>query len=212
MQGRVLRASLAAVVFAALASCSVASAEGQPMATSTSVPVTTHWTADGFDVVAPASMWPQLDLLHSLHFDWELASAAQRPTPLIWSDLPIGVFGRYDRSNNVVALSNVLRSSGLEARTAILAHELTHLNDDLNGRLVDSSSAGCYAAEARAFRNEANFWMMAFGPQGKQLPDTIEARENAKMWAFVGNAHFLDLVLQTTPSYVRECGLDPVSR
>jgi hypothetical protein len=208
MLERVGRATLAAAVFAALTSGSVAFADPQPTTRPTPVPDAAHWTAYGFDVIAPASMWPMLVLLHTLHFDWELTSAAQRPTPLVWSDLPTGVFGQYDRSINVVRLSNVLLSSGVEARTAFLAHELTHLNDDLNGRLADGSSAGCYAAEVRAFENEANFWIMVFGPQGKQLPDPIEARENTRMWAFVGNPHFVDLVLQTTPSYIRQCGFE----
>jgi hypothetical protein len=191
---RVFRGALGAVLLVTVTSVSVASAEGP------------HWTAYGYDIIAPASMWPMLELLHTMHFDWELTSAAQRPTPLVWSDLPTGMFGQYDRSANVIRLSNVLLSSSTEARTAFVAHELTHLNDDLNGRLADGSSAGCYAAEVRAFENEANFWTMLFGPQGKPAPDPIEARENTKMWAFVGNPHFVDLVLQTTPSYVRQCG------
>jgi len=168
---------------------------------------TTHWVADGFTIAAPASMWPMLDLLHTMHFDWEIASAAQRPTPLVWADLPAGVFAEFDRSTNVIRLSRALQASSVEAGTAFLAHELTHLNDDLNGRLTHSSST-CYSAETRAFENEANFWSMVFGPQGKRAPDPIEARENMKMWAFVGNPTFADLVVRTTPSYVSECGAD----
>jgi hypothetical protein len=169
---------------------------------------TGHWTAYGFDITAPGSMWPMLELLHKQHFDWQLYSAQQRPTPLVWADLPTGVFGQYDRSNNVIRLANVLQTSSVEARTAFLAHELTHLNDDLNGRLADSSSETCYAAETRAFENEANFWIMTFGPDGKKAPDAFEARENTKMRAFVGHQHFADLVVRTTPSYVRQCGAD----
>jgi hypothetical protein len=187
-------------LLAMMATARLALADGQPTSD------TSHWTAYGFQVTAPASMWPMLELLHGQHFDWALASAGQRPTPLAWADLPAGVFGQYDRTNNVIRLSNVLVSSSLEARTAFLAHELTHLNDDLNGRLGDLSTEACYAAEARAFENEANFWIMLFGPQGKPSPDPIEAKENAKMWAFAGNPAFANLVLRTTPSYVRQCG------
>src|SRR5438093_160969 len=43
---------------------------------------TEHWTNYGFTITAPSSMWPMLELLHAEKFDWELASAAQRPTPL----------------------------------------------------------------------------------------------------------------------------------
>jgi hypothetical protein len=181
---------------------------GQP-ATSESLPpqAAGQWTAYGFNVTAAVSMFPMLEELHKFQFDWELASASERPTPLVWADLPNGVFGEYDRTADMVKLSNVLLMTSVEARTAFLAHELTHLNDDLNGRLVDSSSTGCYESEVRAFQNEANFWNMVFGPNGKPKPDPIEARENTKMWAFLGNAHFTDLVVRTTPSYIHECGV-----
>jgi hypothetical protein len=152
-------------------------------------------------------MFPMLEELHTLQFDWELSSASARPTPLVWANLPNGVFGEYDRKANLVKLSNVLLTSSVEARTAFLAHELSHLNDDLNGRLVDSSSSGCYESEVRAFQNEANFWSMVFGPNGKPNPDPIEARENTKMWAFLGNARYTDLVVRTSRSYIHECGV-----
>jgi hypothetical protein len=64
----------------------------------------------------------------------------------------------------------------------------------------------CYQAETRAFVNEANFWQMVVGPKGKTTQDPIEAQENAKMHAFVGNSQFADLVLRTTASYIKQCG------
>jgi hypothetical protein len=164
------------------------------------------WTAYGFNVVAPQSMWPMLELLHQQKFDWELYSAQQRPTPLVWANLPPGVYGQYVPSQNVVKVSWVLQSESVEVATAFLAHELTHLTDDLNGKLGDMSGDVCYAAETRAFVNEANFWQMTVGPQGKTTSDPIEMQENAKMFAFVGNSTFADLVLRTTASYVRQCG------
>src|SRR5437870_12864585 len=51
MLARVGRGTLAAVVFAALTSGSVAFAAGQPTATPTAVPDSAHWTAYGFDVI-----------------------------------------------------------------------------------------------------------------------------------------------------------------
>ena len=56
--------------------------------------------------------------------------------------------------------------------------------------------------------NEGNLWAMLFGRQGKADADAIEAQENTKMWAFVGNSHFADLVVRTTGSYVRQCSTD----
>ena len=165
-----------------------------------------HWTAYGFNVTAPATLWPMLELLHKQKFDWELASAGQRPTPLVWETLPPGVYGQYVPSLNVVKVSWVLQNSSVEVATAFLAHELTHLNDDLNGRLGNMSSSACYATESRAFVNEANFWQMVVGPRGKTTNDPIETEENAKMFAFVGNSQFADLVVRTTPSYVKQCG------
>jgi hypothetical protein len=165
-----------------------------------------HWTAYGFNVTAPSSMWPMLELLHKQRFDWELYSAQQRPTPLVWANLPVGVYGQYVPSRNVVKVSFVLQSSSVEVATAFLAHELTHLTDDLNGKLGDMTGDVCYAAETRAFVNEANFWQMVVGPQGKVTSDPIEIQENAKMFSFVGNSKFADLVLRTTASYVKQCG------
>jgi hypothetical protein len=153
-------------------------------------------------------MWPMLELLHKLHFDWELASASQRPTPLVWASLPSGVYGQYVPTLNIVRVSWVLQGSSVEAGTAFLAHELTHLNDDLNGRLGNMTGSACYEAETRAFVNEANFWQMVFGPLGKTTEDPIESQENAKMFAFVGNSPYADLVVRTTASYVQQCGVD----
>ncbi len=167
-----------------------------------------HWTAYGFNIRAPSSMWSMLELLHTQHFDWELASASQRPTPLVWSNLPNGIYGQYVPSQNVVRVSWVLQTESVEVATAFLAHELTHLTDDLNGKLGDMTGSVCYEAETRAFVNEANFWLMVVGPLGKPTVDPIEAQENAKMLAFVGNSHFADVVVRTTASYVKQCGYD----
>jgi hypothetical protein len=147
-----------------------------------------------------------LELLHQQHFDWELASAGQRPTPLVWASLPNGIYGQYMPKQNVVKVSWVLQTSSIEVATAFLAHELTHLTDDLNGKLGDMTGSVCYEAETRAFVNEANFWQMVVGPLGKDTSDPIETQENAKMMAFVGNSYFADLVVRTTASYVKQCG------
>jgi hypothetical protein len=201
--------TLAALGFAVLASGAPAAAFAEP-ATS-SIPASSdapgdHWTAYGFDVLAPASIWPMLEVLHRYRFDWELYSAQQRPTPLLWAPLPVGVYGQYAPSLNVVRVSYVLQSESVELGAAFLAHELTHLTDDLNGKLGNVSGDVCYAAETRAFVNEANFWEMVNGPQGKTTPDSLEQQENTKMFAFVGNSKFAELVLRTTPSYINQCG------
>jgi hypothetical protein len=165
-----------------------------------------HWTAYGFNITAPSSMWPMLELLHKYHFDWELYSAQQRPTPLVWAPLPAGVYGQYVPAQNIVKVSWVLQSKSVEVATSFLAHELTHLTDDLNGKLGNMTGDVCYDAETRAFVNEANFWQMVVGPQGKTTTDPVESQENLKMFAFVGNSHFADLVLRTTASYEKQCG------
>lgn len=180
-------------------------------ASTTSIPLSSdndsaQWTAYGFNITAPSSMWPMLELLHKYHFDWELYSAQQRPTPMVWGMLPHGVYGQYSPKLNVVRMSYVLQNESVELGAAFLAHELTHLTDDLNGKLGDMTGDVCYAAETRAFVNEANFWEMVNGPDGKTTSDALETQENTKMFAFVGNSHFADLVLRTTSSYIRQCG------
>src|SRR5437867_4495287 len=81
-----------------------------------------HWTAYGFNITAPSSMWPMLELLHKYHFDWELYSAQQRPTPLVWAQLPVGAYGQYVPSQNLVKVSWVLQDESVELGTAFLAH------------------------------------------------------------------------------------------
>jgi len=103
-------------------------------------------------------------------------------------------------------MSYVLQNEKPELGAAFLAHELTHLTDDLNGQLGDIRGNACYAAETRAFVNEANFWLMVNGPRGTQTSDPIESQQNAKMFAFVGNSRYADVVIRTTPSYVQQCG------
>jgi hypothetical protein len=147
-----------------------------------------------------------LELLHTQHFDWELASASRRPTPIVWAALPAGTYGSYVPSANIVKLSRILQNESVELGAAFLAHELTHLTDDLNGQLGNLSGEACYGAETRAFVNEANFWQMVNGPQGKPTLDAIEDQENQKMFAFVGNNRFADLVVRTTSSYIQQCG------
>ena len=195
-----------------LISASTAAAEGSSIATLPGGPGTISpisqsvWTAYGFHVVAPRDVWPMLELLHAQHFDWELYSAQQRPTPIAWASLAPGSYGQYSPVQNVVRLSWVLQNESVELGTAFLAHELTHLNDDLNGKLGNMTGDACYAAETRAFVNEANFWQMVVGPDGKLTDDSIEMEENTKMFAFVGNSDFADLVLRTTASYITQCG------
>jgi hypothetical protein len=165
-----------------------------------------RWTNYGFNITAPANVWPMLELLHAQHFDWELASASRKATPIVWATLPAGVYGSYAPDQNVVRLARMLQNESVELGTAFLAHELTHLNDDLNGKLGDMTGDVCYEAETRAFVNEANFWQMVNGPLGKSTTDYLEEQENNKMFAFVGNNKFADLVIRTTGSYVKQCG------
>ena len=179
-------------------------AASQPVA----APEASRWTAYSFNIQAPSSMWPMLELLHRTTFDWALSGATRRQTPIVWADLPRGNYGQYSSSANQIKLSTALQSTSVEARAAFLAHELTHLNDDLNGKLGAMTATNCYEAETRAFLNEANLWSMLFGKLGKADPDAIEAQQNTKMWAFVGNTHFADLVVRTTGSYVHQCGVD----
>jgi hypothetical protein len=167
-----------------------------------------RWTAHGFNVNAPRSIWPMLELLHEYKFDWALAAASRAQAPIVWADLPTGMYGQYSLSSDTVRLSTALESTGVEAGAAFLVHELTHLTDDVNGVFgADVTGAACYEAEVRAFSNEANLWSMIFGRQGKRSADKIEAQQNLKMRSFVGKPGYVDLVLRTTAGYVRQCGV-----
>ncbi|MBV9896694.1 MAG: hypothetical protein JO020_21220 [Chloroflexi bacterium] len=195
-----------ATLFASSALAFAEPAAAPPALDSAAVDVQPQWTAYGFHITAPTDMWPMLEMLHAYHFDWELYSAQDRPTPLTWAPLPNGVYGQYVPSKNILKLSSMLQNESTELATAFLAHELTHLTDDINGKLGDMTGDACYGAETRAFVNEANFWEMVNGATGKVTSDWLEQQENNKMFAFVGNSNFADLVLRTTPSYIKQCG------
>src|ERR1051326_6971407 len=154
----------APIALAALLTTSATAAFAEDAAATTpaldasAVSVQPQWTAYGFHISAPTDMWPMLELLHKYHFDWELYSVQQRPTPLAWSPLAPGVYGKYVPSQNMVELSSMLQNESTDLATAFLAHELTHLTDDLNDKLANVTGGAYYAAETRAFVNEANFW------------------------------------------------------
>lgn len=201
---KLLSRALPFALVAVFATSVVAFAE--PAAAPQTTEVQAQWTDYGFHITAPQDVWPMLEILHQYHFDWELYSLQQRPTAVVWSPLPNGVYGQYSASLNVVRLSSMLQNESVELGTAFLAHELTHLTDDLNGKLAEMTADTCYQAETRAFVNEANFWQMVNGPTGKVTNAWLEQQENNKMFAFVGNSTFADLVLRTTPSYIKQCG------
>src|SRR5258708_7431960 len=100
---------LALLVLASTLTASTTLAADAPTMAAAVQPGAERWTAYGYNIIAPTSMWPMLELLHSQHFDWELASASGRQTPIVWGSLPPNVFGQYTPKQNVIRLSWVLQ-------------------------------------------------------------------------------------------------------
>jgi len=70
-----------------------AAATAAPLSTTAVASDGGHWTAYGFNITAPSSVWPMLEMLHAYKFDWELYGAQARPMPIVWANLPPGVYG-----------------------------------------------------------------------------------------------------------------------
>ena len=91
-------------------------------------------------------------------------------------------------ANNVLAsfqvgsgirINELLRNEDLRAITAVIAHELRHFEDYLNGRLSDGFYA-CLEAENRAVQREAETWVALVGneviPRTSGVLARIESR------------------------------------
>lgn len=89
------------------------------------------------------------------------------PLGIAWAPLPRDVGAMYSARRNWIAVSTRWRGADRRSLATILAHELSHLNDTINQRLV-GNEAGCLETEESAFRIQAEVWREFHGPSGRR--------------------------------------------
>jgi hypothetical protein len=78
----------------------------------------------------PLDATQMLDTLPQGNFGWAVNNIRELGTPILWSD-DIPGLGAYRADNQTILLSTQLKGCSLLLQTAFLAHEATHLTDDL---------------------------------------------------------------------------------
>jgi PilZ domain-containing protein len=142
------------------------------------------WSAYGYTIPAPKSLWPALEVLRARGYDWALDALNARPLRLTFTPLAPHISGVYGQSDDSIRLAAPLELARPETQAAVLVHEATHLSDVLHGRW-EGSRDGCLQFEERALANEASFWRELWGPSGKPVPtDEWEAALNDLVWSF----------------------------
>ncbi len=92
-----------------------------------------------------------------------------RRVPIVFAPLPDAVVGLFSARPPTIRVSTVYRGADAPALAAVIVHEAAHASDFFRGEPIDTPE-GCFATEERAFRYQAEFWRLLFGPQGRQPP------------------------------------------
>ena len=147
--------------------------------------------------------WEALGLLEGIELNEAgLQLAAELGVPIRLRPLPPEVLGVFSAPNRIEVNDDV-RGEDRRVLAAILAHELTHLQDFQAGRL-GTSRASCIAAETRAVTREAHVWGTLVGQAGKPPPATVlELTLNRRLEA--EQAGESELHLLVTATYEDEC-------
>lgn len=178
----------------------------QPVANVAGRPDTGRWTAYGYDLAAPASMWPALELLHTRGYGWVPRTLQDARARVAWGALPADLWGSYTSARNEVVLDQLIEFYPADNVAAVLVHEATHLADSL-ARRIGSTPADCFAAERRAFEAEAAFWLALHGPRGKPSPATgIERSSNALVYVLANDREAFERGF--TGAYEQQCSHD----
>jgi hypothetical protein len=132
-----------------------------------------------------------------------LRTAADHGVTLTRGKTDVGVLGFYSPPNRQITLDTRLDAYSSWVRAAVLAHELQHASDDVLGQL-DTSSLGCYLAEARAFTTESTVWSLLWQDKLPPNVDSMHTELNdITITVFGDPANFAQALIQ---SYQSECG------
>ena len=89
-----------------------------------------------------------------------------------------GVLGYYRPATRALVVDVRLDQASSWVRATVLAHELRHAMDDVQGT-HGSSEASCYEDEEGAFRTQARVWGHFWGGQLPPATDRLHAELNA---------------------------------
>lgn len=121
-------------------------------------------TAAGSVLAAPGLVGP-LTLLNG-KLPQLVDAAARSGVGLIYAPTTYGAWGYYSQPRGLVAVSSEFTGAPQDNAAAVLAHQLSLVQQGLAGQLAGGPPA-CAANERRAFQVARDFWIALFGPSGK---------------------------------------------
>jgi hypothetical protein len=115
-----------------------------------------------------------------------------------------GIYARYNVAAQLIEIDPAWADADDETLAAVLAHEATHVQDDMSGYLATGGASACLESEVRAFRTAASFWLAQFGPAGKPAPGSdLEVQLNRIAALQASDPGGLERLVRQT--YVDQC-------
>lgn len=151
-------------------------------------------TPSGLVLRTDSRLIPALDVMASSEISRPLLDSLARADVPIFPAPPVpGAWAFYDPRGRVIQVSD--RLVGIDPRSAavVIAHEATHAQDHLEGRLrlerhQPADEAACFASETRAFGIEQNLWRQLYGPLGRPIELHALDRDQNVLMEFVGES------------------------
>jgi hypothetical protein len=134
---------------------------------------------------------------------WLLRGAAKGGVVVRRQRTPAGVLGFYQPSTRTLVVDTRLDGSSSLVRAVVLAHELRHAVDDVQGTL-GSSETSCYEDEEGAFRTQARVWAHLWGGKLPREVDRLHAEFNAIALAAAHDP--AGLAASLASAYHEQCG------
>jgi hypothetical protein len=135
-----------------------------------------YTTPNGGQLQVDRRLIPALDLLAGLDLARPLLNDLARggvPVFMAPERPEIEAWAHFDRRSNDIWVHTSLTGADPRTVAVVLAHEATHAQDRLEGRIdadritTDAQARACYDTEVRAFSNELTIWSQLFGDEGK---------------------------------------------
>jgi hypothetical protein len=134
---------------------------------------------------------------------WLLRGAAQGGVAVRRQRTPANVLGFYQPSTRTITIDTRLDAYSSWVRAVVLAHELRHAVDDVQGTLGASQSS-CYEDEEAAFRTQARVWGHFWGGNLPPATDRIHAELNGISLAAAYDP--AGLAASLASAYHEQCG------
>jgi hypothetical protein len=131
-----------------------------------------------------------------------LRAAARGGVVLRVEPLPEGVHGVYRTRTRTIGMSAALAGASDKVKAAILAHELRHAVDHVNGTLGETE-ASCLKSEEDAFRVQARVWAEMW--QGRLPPSDDPMHEELNVIAVAAARDPVGLAEALAGAYHEEC-------